>query len=151
MIEAYRRGRSSLATKKSKSAGEMKILSVRQPWAYLIVLGKKDVENRQRGTKYKGRLAIHATRTIASEEELHNVFEEYGVTIKPDKLFYSAIIGSVDLVDCVTESDSKWFDGTFGLVMRKAKAYKKPVPTKGQLGMFTRPDLAAAIRRQERG
>jgi hypothetical protein len=38
----------------------MKILTVRQPWASLIVAGLKDVENRPWNTKYRGRLGIHA-------------------------------------------------------------------------------------------
>ena len=32
----------------------MKILSVRQPWAWLIVAGHKDIENRKWRTSYRG-------------------------------------------------------------------------------------------------
>jgi hypothetical protein len=38
----------------------MKILSVRQPWASLIVNGFKDVENRTWPTRYRGRILVHA-------------------------------------------------------------------------------------------
>lgn len=34
----------------------MKVLSVRQPWADLIVSGPKDVENRARRSNYRGPL-----------------------------------------------------------------------------------------------
>lgn len=39
----------------------MKALSIRNPEAYFVVSGLKDVENRTWPTKYRGKLAIHAT------------------------------------------------------------------------------------------
>ena len=42
------------------SFAELPALSVRQPWAWLIVSGLKDVENRPRRTHYRGSLLIHA-------------------------------------------------------------------------------------------
>src|SRR6267378_3713180 len=41
----------------------MKIISIRQPWASLIVSGVKDVENRTWSTRYRGPVLIHASRT----------------------------------------------------------------------------------------
>src|SRR5437016_10859136 len=41
-------------------AETMKALSVRQPWAWLIVNGHKDIENRSWQTKFRGKLLIHA-------------------------------------------------------------------------------------------
>lgn len=38
----------------------MKAITVRQPWAWAIATGAKTVENRTRGTRYRGPLAIHA-------------------------------------------------------------------------------------------
>ncbi|MCB2188832.1 MAG: ASCH domain-containing protein [Deltaproteobacteria bacterium] len=43
----------------------MKCLSIRQPWASLIVAGMKDVENRSWATKYRGPVLIHAAATVA--------------------------------------------------------------------------------------
>jgi hypothetical protein len=40
----------------------MKELSIRQPWAWLIIAGHKDVENRSWTTTYRGPLLIHAAR-----------------------------------------------------------------------------------------
>ncbi len=45
----------------------MQALSVRQPWAWLIVAGYKDVENRGWATKYRGRILIHAGRRAAED------------------------------------------------------------------------------------
>jgi hypothetical protein len=39
----------------------MKILSIRQPWASLIVAGVKDVENRTWPMRYRGRVLIHSS------------------------------------------------------------------------------------------
>ena len=43
---------------------KIKVLSVRQPWAWLICAGFKDVENRSWKTSYQGRLYIHAGKSF---------------------------------------------------------------------------------------
>lgn len=47
------------------SVGRVRAITVRQPWAALIASGRKDVENRTRGTLYRGPLLIHAARQLA--------------------------------------------------------------------------------------
>ena len=42
----------------------LKALSIKQPWAWLIVNGWKDVENRSWNTHYRGRVLIHAGKTM---------------------------------------------------------------------------------------
>jgi|ERR1700758_4475866 hypothetical protein len=37
----------------------MKVIVIRQPWAWLIVNGFKDIENRSWRTRYRGPLMIH--------------------------------------------------------------------------------------------
>jgi len=49
----------------------MKIISIRQPWAALIVSGIKDVENRTWPTRYRGQLLIHASRTRRHQHRRH--------------------------------------------------------------------------------
>jgi hypothetical protein len=39
----------------------MKIISIRQPWADLIVNGSKNIENRSWPTSYRGPVLIHAS------------------------------------------------------------------------------------------
>ena len=58
-----------------------------------------------------------------------------------DDLERGGIVGSVEIVDCVTESASPWFVGRYGFVLRDPK----PLPFtqwKGQLGFFDVPELA---------
>lgn len=46
----------------------MKALSIRQPYAWLIVNGFKDIENRDWPTKFRGRVLIHAGATYPKRE-----------------------------------------------------------------------------------
>ena len=46
---------------------EWKCLTVRQPYAWAIIKGAKDVENREQKRMYMGRLHIHAGRTEWTE------------------------------------------------------------------------------------
>lgn len=86
----------------------MKALTVQQPWAWAIVHGGKDVENRTQAWRYRGPLAIHAGARV-SERGLRTVpsivAAERGTspTLVADQVRSSielgAIIGVVDLVD----------------------------------------------------
>jgi hypothetical protein len=99
----------------------MKVLSVKQPWASLIVNGIKDVENRVWKTNYRGELLIHATAEPAFEFSQYTIHFKAAQIIEyvnylgkstnqfnPDKIINSAIIGKVDLVDCIKDSKSVW-------------------------------------------
>lgn len=112
-------------------------LSVRQPWAWLIVNGYKDVENRPRRMKYRGPLLIHAglSRAACSEENLAWIKKRFGVSIPPD-FQTGGIVGIVEVVDCVEKHRSKWFEkGGFGYVLTKPR--RLPFRAcKGQLSLF---------------
>lgn len=84
-----------------------KAISIKQPWAYLICAGIKDVENRTWPTKYRGRVYIHASAKLAKHEF---TWEQSSELAKHEELdiVYSAIIGHVDIVDCVINYDSIW-------------------------------------------
>lgn len=121
-------------------------LSVRQPSAWAIIHGGKVIENRSLGSIRAGkmdcrRIAIHAAVGLTEKEyrwSLHK-FLEAGVTCPPPAdLPRSAIIGSVDVVDIVSQSNSPWFSsrpGNHGLVLENPVPCD-PVPAKGTLGYF---------------
>ena len=88
----------------------MKALSIRQPWAWLIVTGNKDVENRTWPTNFRGRNYVHAGKQPDSGWLLHAVPGAESIDI-PDSLPLGAIIGEVDIAECVTHSSSPWFAG----------------------------------------
>lgn len=117
-------------------------LSVRQPWAWAIIHGGKDIENRsaaavRHGMK-PGRIAIHASKGMTQDEYLHasNFMEGIGVKCPhPSLLVRGAVIGSVTVVEVVKESRSPWFFGPCGLVL-KDPAPVRPMPAVGALGYF---------------
>jgi hypothetical protein len=122
----------------------MKALSIRQPWAWLILNASKDIENRDWPTKFRGRVLIHASKGMTIDEydgalytALHAGFRSYFP--RREELARGGIIGSVEIVDCVTKSDSPWFFGEFGFVLRNPKPFPF-IPYRGQLGFFDVPN-----------
>lgn len=113
-------------------------LSIRQPWASMIVLGYKPVENRTWKTNYRGDLLIHAAQ--AFDQDGYDWISEHlpHIPIIGMKFPRGGIIGSARVVDCVTSYDSPWFSGPVGILL--ADPYELPfLPFKGRLGIFPCP------------
>ena len=85
-------------------------ISVRQPWAALIVDGIKDVENRSWRTHYRGRVIIHASLT-RGEPRLSEIATRVGVDLPNIDLPIGGFVGIATIADCVTAHASKWFNG----------------------------------------
>ena len=118
----------------------MKVIVVRQPWAWLIVNGHKDIENRRWSTKYRGPLLIQAGAHLPTKPELAEsrpYARRRGAEL-PDEFETGGIVGMVRLMDCVTRSKSKWFEGPVGWVLSKPKRLPW-TPLKGQLRLFDPP------------
>jgi len=103
----------------------------------------KDIENRSwqavnHGLRQRGRIAIHASKGMTREEyEGASHFME-GLGVKcpaPADLLRGGILGSVEVMDVVSESESKWFFGPRGLVLRNPEPCKF-IPALGALGYF---------------
>jgi len=121
----------------------MKALSIRQPWAWLIIHAGKDIENRNWKSHYRGPLLIHASSGLTRREydavrfwvsQFH-----HGMIPSFEAMQRGGVVGMVDVVDCVTKSTSPWFEGPYGYVLSNPK----PLPfTKwsGQLGFFDIPE-----------
>lgn len=119
-------------------------LSLRQPWAWLVMHAGKDIENRSWATKFRGRILVHASRGMTREEWEDGFCTANCVGI--DLMFpvfealpRGGVVGSVEIVDCVASSDSPWFGGPFGFVLRDPQP-RPFVPYKGRLGFFDIPD-----------
>ncbi|MBV4496412.1 ASCH domain-containing protein [Pseudomonas sp. SWRI12] len=125
----------------------MKALSIRQPWAWLIIHGGKDVENRSRHTKLRGRFLVHASKGMTRAEYVEAL--EVGVkgadieVLRNFPMFEDlqrgGIVGSVELVDSLDSSDSPWYMGQKALLLREPKPLPF-TPLKGRLGFFEVPD-----------
>lgn len=121
----------------TKDLCEFPALSIRQPWAWLIVNGFKDVENRGRRTNYRGPLLIHAALNVesCSKENIKALNEKFQVEIPPT-LQTGGIVGRASLVDCANTHTSRWYvEGSFAWILDNAQ----PVDfqrCKGSLSLF---------------
>lgn len=135
----------------------MKTLSVRQPWANLICLGIKDIENRSRRTNYRGEILIHAPAKfdklgiygLATEAQAIYLSRWYELNKKKgydvDRLYsmkgrkiHSAIIGNIEIIDCINDSKSIWAEpGQWYWILSNPVLFDKPIlDVKGKLGLW---------------
>ncbi len=118
-------------------------LSVRQPWAWAIIAGHKPIENRtagaiRSGNMRPGRICIHADAGLQQDEFLWGYWRlgKHGVACpRPETLPRGAIIGTVEVTEIIDRSESEWFGGPMGLVLRDPVAIE-PIPAQGALGYF---------------
>lgn len=110
-----------------------KALSVRQPFAFLIVSGQKTIENRTWSTSHRGKLLIHASRNIAYFDQDAAWIKELGLSVPQiEQLPCGAIIGSVNLIDCRLGGP-----GTWDWHLTNPRSLHRPIPYSGRLGLFT--------------
>jgi len=124
-----------------------KAISIKQPWSFLIASGIKDIENRTWKTKFRGRVLIHVgvngTKGFYSKilpEVFWKNLTEYqkGEIIAISSNVRSAIIGSVEIVDCVQNSPSIWAEpDCWHWVLKDPVLFEKPIlNVKGKLSFF---------------
>lgn len=154
----------------------MRVLTVRQPWAWAIIHGGKGVENRSRNIAgdYRGPVAIHVSKTPACRIGEHLVGGD--IDFERDRSGYLArserfawpyrlpwweghVIGVVDLWAvhpdrdnglCCPKGGGAWgMRDHWHLCVTRPQPLALPIPAKGRLGLW-RPDVAleAAIRKQ---
>ena len=82
-------------------------VSVRQPWAELIMRGSKTIEARTKLTRVRGRVFVYAGKNRVNDEDEARVTREYGLEIDP--LPRGVLVGTVEIVGCrpLTPADSK--------------------------------------------
>jgi predicted transcriptional regulator len=116
----------------------MKTLSLKQPFAELVVSGKKTIELRNWNTKFRGKFLIHASKT--SDSKAMKKF-------RLERLPVGVIIGKAEIIDVKKYendlehkkdknkhlADSSW--GKYGFVLKNAKRIK-PIEAKGKLGFW---------------
>ena len=122
----------------------MKALTIKEPWATLIIDGYKEYEFRSWKTNYRGKLLIHSGLNI--EYGAFKEFKSYNLKCNP-----GYIIGEVNLVDCIkvdekldselTKRDKliygrKSHIGYYAWKLENIKKYKNPIPCKGKLGIW---------------
>ena len=137
----------------------MRAITIRQPHAWAVVYGGKDVENRSRNIagSFRGPVAIHAGLAKYEQDNVSSrAHRAAHGTETPSVIVYGAIIGVVDLVDVhwsgmeCTRADlpcheyglcSPWAMAYhFHLIFDDMRPLTKPIPYKGALGLWTLPD-----------
>lgn len=116
----------------------MKSLSIRQPWAWAIIYGGKEVENRTWPTKFRGRFLVHASKSFDQKgyEWIANNENRLGLQLPQIEEFrLGGIIGSIEIFDCVANHGSLWFFGPYGFVLRNPEPMRFK-ECKGKLGFF---------------
>lgn len=139
----------------------MKVLTVRQPWASLIVTGYKQIETRTRDTKHRGTLAIHAGLAMPCrigervqfgrfevERDRSGLLLRSGLLGWPYRLPMGAIVGTADLFQtrptgsfesCPDEMNRALGDftpGRWAWSLSTPKRFRRPIPAKGRLGLW---------------
>jgi hypothetical protein len=125
--------------------GEIKALSIKQPYPHHIFHDGKDVENRDWPTRVRGWVIVHAG---VSKTELFMELPEHAAMPR------GGVVGMMRITDCVEQMDSTWFFGRYGFVI--GEAFPLPlIPYKGALSFFNldedaRTAVAAALRARAR-
>jgi hypothetical protein len=127
----------------------MKAITIRQPWAQLIIDGRKDVENRDWRTKHRGAILIHASTPshvdVSEQTKCAAFMRSRGLGVPPliPADARGAALGICFLLDCVCTSDSPWFTGGYGLVLSAPLKFEKPIAMKGALGIWETSEVHA--------
>jgi hypothetical protein len=108
------------------AAGQVKALSIKQPYPHHIFHDGKDVENRDWPTRGRGWVIVHAGK------------KDEGIPAALGSLPKGGVVGMMKIVDCVDAMESRWFFGKYGFVI--GAAFPVPlIPGSGKLGFFNLP------------
>ena len=122
----------------------MKCLSLKQPFAELLVSGKKTIELRKWNTKFRGKFLVHASKNLDKERAS-------SLNIDYSRLSQGAIIGTAILYDVKgykSESEfvkdknkhyadiKKFGSYKYGFMVNNAHRFRTPMPYPGRLRFF---------------
>lgn len=121
----------------------MKCLSLKQPYADLMAIGRKTIELRKWNTKFKGEFLIHASKNIDNDACMYH-------NIETKSLILGAIIGKATLFDVKRYSNREEFNDDegkhlatkdfsnyrYGFMVKDAIKFDKSIQTPGKLGLF---------------
>lgn len=143
----------------------MKAYTVHQPYAWATVIGLKHYETRTRRTNIRGRVAVHAAKKISKDERVYMDIlsaageEElaYHACRKHRPEEYGAVVGTVEIVDCVPVEEladklnplekvlGDYSPGRFAWVLKNPVMFDTPIPARGQQGWWNWDERPAEI------
>jgi len=114
----------------------MKAISLKQPWASFVAIGKKTIEIRTWTTRYRGELLIVSSKTADKNYPGHNLLEVIF------KIPYGQALAIAKLTDCrpMKKEDEKaamisWHPKRYAWILEDIREIE-PFPVKGQLGLY---------------
>lgn len=123
----------------------MKVLTIKQPWATLIIQENKKFEFRSWQTHYRGELLIHAGKSI--DKEAMKRLEKY----LPENIPLGKIIGKVNLTNCIKTSPEFFqdiqkenkdiysksiFKEEYAWQVELIEKFENPIEAKGHLSLW---------------
>lgn len=126
-----------------------KALTVHDIYAFFICKGIKPIENRTWKTKHRGRVYIHAGAskkldhvsldTVFTDAQIEDLKQYYTENELCKMVFQkSAIIGHVDMIDCVENHSSVWaLPNHYHWVLANPVLFEQPIEdVKGKLSLW---------------
>ena len=122
----------------------MKVLTIKQPWASLIMQGIKKYEFRSWQTKYRGDILIHSASQV--DKEAMEKYSKYLTSVPT-----GVILGIVTITDCIKKSEDfkqillnekcdvyteKSFEANYGWKIENIRKFKNLIKAKGKLGLW---------------
>ena len=120
----------------------MKVLTIKKPWATLIINGNKQYEFRSWKTNYRGKILIHAG--LGTDPNI-KVFDDYHFNYMKGAIIGEAIITDCILVDGAFDKQLKRLNplvyqnehiGFYAWKLDHIKKYDQPIYIKGKLGLW---------------
>lgn len=127
----------------------MKVLSLKEPWATLIMAGKKRIETRSWKTRYRGPLLLHASAAGVSTKDPH--MRELLALLPDTEMHCGCIVCRCVLADCLPMDEAflhemekhpverlcgEYAPGRFAWVLEDIEPLERPIPAKGMLGLW---------------
>jgi hypothetical protein len=144
----------------------MKVLTICQPYAELIIRGDKLVENREwqpgGSPPYRGPLLIHAgkSKSWLNLVKVGNDEMDVEYDIMVSEMTFGAVIGVVDLVQClhINQLRGPYCDdryrqlayhehthGPYCWILENPRRFDPPIPCRGMQGLWDVPELTKRI------
>jgi ASCH domain len=126
-------------------------LSIRQPWAELILRGVKTIEIRTWSDLYRGDLYVHTGKMADGYKIL-----DYNMA----DIFRGGYVGIVELVAILSFTPENWrlwqkkhlsdhpfHPGTYAWILRNPRRFERPLPAPGKLRLYQPdPEIAAVLK-----
>lgn len=142
-----------------------KVLTVHQPWARLLTIGEKLIENRDWHTPYRGTLLIHASRNSSLLQPKYSTQQKRWIDARShlptDDMPHGKIVGAVELLDTceltLLKAHANWWRlrdhqhavGRVCWIVGRPRAFAQPIDLRGQQGLFNLPtELITAVQEQ---